>query len=83
MKTVHSERDAFSLTDKQEYYNCLIDPSENIETFKFIMNTWSGIYSLDFLNKYHIRHNETPGASYQDQWFLVPDILPCEESMVC
>lgn len=73
----------FSLTDKQEYYNCLIDPSENIETFKFIMNTWSGIYSLDFLNKYHIRHNETPGASYQDQWFLVPDILPCEESMVC
>ena len=59
----------FSLTDKQEYYNCLIDPSENIETFKFIMNTWSGIYSLDFLNKYHIRHNETPGASYQDNGF--------------
>ena len=33
------------------------------------MNTWSGIYNLEFLNKWEIRHNETPGASYQDNGF--------------
>lgn len=34
--------------------------------------TWSGIYNRAFLEKHHIRHNETPGASYQDNgfWFL-------------
>lgn len=34
--------------------------------------TWSGIYKMEFLRQNHIRHNETPGASYQDNgfWFL-------------
>ncbi|SDB34541.1 glycosyltransferase [Eubacterium oxidoreducens] len=57
------------LTGKKKYYNKVINTSEERETFKFIMNTWSGIYSVDFLNKYQIRHNETPGASYQDNGF--------------
>lgn len=50
-------------------YNVVIDPSENLECFKFIMNTWSGIYRTSFLRKYDIKHNETPGASYQDNGF--------------
>ena len=54
---------------KKEYYNKVLDPSENIVLFKFIMNTWSGIYKRDFIEKYRIRHNETPGASYQDNGF--------------
>ena len=33
------------------------------------MNTWTGIYRREFLQKYGIRHNETPGASYQDNGF--------------
>ncbi|MCD7820979.1 MAG: glycosyltransferase [Clostridiales bacterium] len=57
------------LTNDKSYYNRLVNPSEEIETFKFVMNTWSGIYSLDFLNRWHIRHNETPGAIYQDNGF--------------
>lgn len=57
------------LTDDKSYYGRLVNPSEDIQTFKFIMNTWSGIYRLDFLNRWHIRHNETPGASYQDNGF--------------
>lgn len=34
--------------------------------------TWSGIYNLAFLRKRGIKHNETPGASYQDNgfWFI-------------
>ncbi len=57
------------LSNDASYYGRVICPGEEIETFKFIMNTWSGIYSLDFLNRWHIRHNETPGASYQDNGF--------------
>ena len=34
-----------------------------------MMNTWSGIYKRDFIEKYNIRHNETPGASFQDNGF--------------
>lgn len=30
---------------------------------------WSGIFRLSFLHENHIRHNETPGASYQDNGF--------------
>lgn len=57
------------LTSDKSYYNRLVNPSEDINTFTFIMNTWSGIYKLDFLNRWNIRHNETPGASYQDNGF--------------
>ena len=37
--------------------------------FRFPMNTWTGIYRREFLQKYGIRHNETPGAAYQDNGF--------------
>lgn len=57
------------LSKDKSYYNKVLDPKDNIEVFKFIMNTWCGIYNRDFLNKYHIRHNETPGASFQDNGF--------------
>ena len=57
------------LSDDASYYGRVLCPGEEIETFKFVMNTWSGIYNLDFLNRWHIRHNETPGASYQDNGF--------------
>ena len=53
----------------RDYYDKVIDTSNDIETFKFVMNTWSGIYRLSFINKWKIRHNETPGASYQDNGF--------------
>ena len=59
------------LTDDTTYYNRVINPRKEKSVFKFIMNTWSGIYSREFLVKNNIRHNETPGASYQDTdfWF--------------
>ncbi len=51
-------------------YNYIHCPRDNKEWLSFIMNTWCGIYNRDFIEKYHIRHNETPGASYQDNGFL-------------
>ena len=57
------------LTKKADFYNRLIEPAKEQEVFKFIMNTWSGIYRLSFLREHNIYHNETPGASFQDNGF--------------
>ena len=57
------------LDNTNKFYNKVLNPQENIELFKLTMNTWSGIYKLEFLNQNHIRHNETPGASFQDNGF--------------
>ena len=59
----------FKLTSDAGFYRRIVNPSEELETFNFVMNTWSGIYKLAFLNEWNIRHNETPGASYQDNGF--------------
>ena len=50
-------------------YNRIIDPAEEKECFRFVMNTWCGIYRRDFLLSNGIDHNETPGASFQDNGF--------------
>ena len=57
------------LSKKEEDYNVVFNPSETPEAIRWIMNTWSGIYKREFLIKNNIRHNETPGASYQDTGF--------------
>lgn len=57
------------LTKIAGYYNRMIDPAEEQMVFKFIMNTWSGIYRMSFLKEHSIYHNETPGASFQDNGF--------------
>ena len=53
-----------------ENYNQVINPFEKPYITKFIMNTWSGIYRREYIEKYHIRHNTTPGASFQDNGFF-------------
>lgn len=53
----------------RQLYNQVVSSKEHPVVFRFIMNTWSGIYRRSFLNENHIRHNETPGASYQDNGF--------------
>lgn len=57
------------LTDDISYYKRVINPKEELVIFTFIMNTWSGIYKNSFLKSNHIKHNETPGASFQDTGF--------------
>lgn len=51
------------------FYNRIVNGEESDEIFHFRMNTWTGIYRTSFLRKNCIRHNETPGASYQDNGF--------------
>lgn len=58
------------LTNDESYYDRVIVPREEKEVFTFPMNTWTGIYRREFLLKYNIKHNITPGASYQDNGFF-------------
>lgn len=57
------------LTNSGDLYNRVIDVAEEQRVFQLVMNTWSGIYKREYLTKHDIRHNETPGASYQDNGF--------------
>lgn len=75
------------LCPDRKYYNRTLCPGKKRETFFFIIHTWCGLYSRAFLNDNRIRHNETPGASFQDNgfWFqtfclgkrvrFIPDVL--------
>ena len=54
-----------------EFLDKVTTPRVSTDIFRYNMNTWTCLYRLDFLNKYHIRHAETPGASYQDNSFYL------------
>ncbi len=54
---------------ERSYYGKVVCTSDDFKTFTFPIQTWSGIYNREFLNKNGIRHNLTPGASYQDNGF--------------
>lgn len=51
------------------YYKKILHPKEEHEVFRFNMQTWSGIYRNQYIRDNLIRHNETPGASFQDNGF--------------
>ena len=70
------------LSKKEEDYNVVFNPSETPEAIRWIMNTWSGIYKLEFLNKWNIRHNETPGASFQDNGFWFQTFVFATRAMI-
>ena len=51
-------------------YGRLINPQKDNHSFSWMMYEWLGLYRKSFLDKYHIRHNESPGAAYQDHGFI-------------
>lgn len=63
-------------------YGQLLNPSQDPSLIKFTMNTWSGIYRRQFLEAYHIRHNETPGASFQDNGFFFQTTIYAKRAMI-
>lgn len=58
------------------YYEVLVPRRTGQKMFFCTPSIWSAIYKKVFLERYHIRFHETPGASYQDVSFFV-------ETMVC
>lgn len=63
MKYYHLNKDG-------KYYNEVLDPSSMPELIRCKQNTWAGIYKRSFLEEHGIRHNTTPGASFQDNGFF-------------
>ena len=63
-----------------KYYNKVFKPNDYPECYDFTMHTWCGIYNKEFLTKYHIRHNETPGASFQDTGFFFQTFMYAERA---
>ena len=57
------------ISSNMHYYNRVFCPLDEVDSFLFTMNIWSGIYRTEFVRKNNIRFNETPGASYQDNGF--------------
>lgn len=51
---------------KSPAYHCVFAPKNKTDIFQATPHTWTCLYNLDFIRKYNIRYNETPGASYQD-----------------
>lgn len=66
---------------KKDYYNRVLTPREDTATFRFVMNTWSGIYKKSFLEENNIWHNETPGASFQDNGFWFKTFALADRAM--
>lgn len=64
-----------------KYYNQVLNPSEEPFLTTFIMNTWSGIYRRAFLEEHQIRHNTTPGASFQDNGFFWQTFIYAKRAM--
>lgn len=64
-------------------YNRVLVPREAKIVFRGVMNTWSGIYKASFIKKFNIRHNETPGASYQDNGFYFQTFMFANRAYFC
>ena len=70
------------LTGMKEKYNVVFNPSMEPEALTYVMNTWSGIYKNEFLRENHIRHHETPGASFQDNGFWIQTFCYAKRAMI-
>ena len=56
-------------TSYHNNYHQVLNSRADSRLFFTAMYTWTCMYSREFLNEYNIRHNETPGASFQDNGF--------------
>lgn len=64
-----------------EYDHRPITPRKHPDSYRWELATWSGIYRTSFLNRFHIRHHESPGASYQDTGFFFQTLSFAEKAI--
>lgn len=64
-----------------DYYNKVLESHYRKWYYLFIMNTWTGIYKRKFIRENSIKHNETAGASYQDNGFWIQTVSMCNNAM--
>lgn len=73
---------AKQLTKIQERYNTLFRPLDTPWSFYIPMMNCTGIFRHDLIDKYHIRFNETPGASHQDMGFWFQTLMFAQSMMI-
>ena len=61
----------YEICPDKGFYGKLLDPSKGEALFYAMMMTWTGVYKRSFLENCRIRHNESPGASFQDNGFWI------------
>ena len=74
--------DYASLSNDPDDYGVVFCPRDNKKTFDFYLATWSGVYRRGFLEENGISHNETPGASYQDNGFYFKTFVNAKRIMI-
>lgn len=62
-------------------YDQVLGSADRKAFFECSIANWSGLYKRGFLVKHQIRHNETPGASYQDIGFWVQTMAMAKKVM--
>jgi glycosyltransferase involved in cell wall biosynthesis len=53
----------------EHFYGKILNVDVCEDIYDFAMMNWTGIYKTKFIRENKIRHNETPGASFQDNGF--------------
>ena len=61
------------------YIDVLLKPRKLPQLLKADIFLWDGLYKRDFIKK--VRLNETPGAAFQDQFFLLSTISSARRAM--
>ncbi len=65
-----------------EFYHKVQNPFFERDLFKGTYLNQAGLFQRDFINKYVIRHHESPGASYQDVGFRLQTLAYCKRFMI-
>lgn len=58
-----------------EWYGVELNYKKSYKVFEAYMVSWAGIYKRNYLIENKIKHNETPGASYQDNGFWIQNMI--------
>lgn len=64
----------------EKSYNCVVENRKYPERIGVTTRFWTGLFRKEFLNREHIRMNESPGASYQDMSFRFLTAVLAERS---
>lgn len=59
------------LINDNNYYNRILSPEKDTKLCTVMTINPAGIYKKSFINKNNIKHNETPGAAFQDNGFFI------------
>ena len=65
----------FPLTERTDLYRRVFEPAKEQGSLLTTNNNWCGIYRRKFLIENGIRHNESPGASFQDNGFYFQTMM--------